>query len=30
MITSFAACLLDLIFVIVQRFNRPRLLRLIR
>ena len=30
LITSFAACLLDLVFVIVQRFNRPRLLRLIR
>ncbi|MCD8155075.1 MAG: hypothetical protein LUF78_10410 [Clostridiales bacterium] len=29
-ITSCAACLLDLIFVIVQRYNRPRLFRLIR
>ncbi len=29
-ITSCAACLLDLVFVIVQRYNRPRLLRLIR
>ncbi len=29
-ITSCAACFLDLVFVIVQRYNRPRLVRLIR
>ncbi len=29
-ITSCAACLVDLVFVIVQRYNRPRLIRLLR
>ena len=30
LLTSFAAFLLDSIFVIMQRYNRPRLIRLIR
>ncbi len=29
-ITSCAACFLELVFVVVQRYNRPRLIRLIR
>ncbi len=28
--TSAAACLLDLIFVMIQRYNRPRIVRLLK
>ena len=29
-LTSILGCILDLLFVIIQRYNRPRLLRALR
>lgn len=29
-LTSIAACLIDMVFVIIQRYNRPRVLRLLK